>query len=74
MAVKVERSLLQPVVGGEVRLSRGAAFLFPQAAPAAPAAAAGAAAVSVATGGPGADTSAQARHRCWPATPSQAKP
>jgi hypothetical protein len=30
----VERSLRQPVVGGEVRFSRGAVSLFPQAAPA----------------------------------------
>lgn len=30
-SVLVERSLVQPVVGGEVRVSRGAAYLFPQA-------------------------------------------
>ncbi len=51
-AVKVERSLMQPVVGGDVRLSRGAAFLFPQAAPAGAAAGAapGGAAIDCDTG------------------------
>ena len=28
--MKVDRSLTQPVIGGDVRLSRGTAFLMPQ--------------------------------------------
>jgi hypothetical protein len=50
--VNVERSLLRPVVGGSVRVSRGAAFLFPQAAPASPAAAAGGASLAPPAGSP----------------------
>ena len=48
----MERSLLRPVVGGSVRVSRGAAFLFPQAAPASPAAAAGGASLAPPAGSP----------------------
>ena len=29
-SLKVDRSLTQPILGGDVRLSRGAAFLLPQ--------------------------------------------
>lgn len=39
--MKVERALLRPMVGGEVRVSRGAIYLFPQAPPSAPTAATG---------------------------------
>ena len=40
----MERSLLRPVAGGEVRVSRGAAYLFPQAPPSSSSPAAGSAA------------------------------
>ncbi len=29
-SLKLDRSLTQPIVGGDVRLSRGTAFLMPQ--------------------------------------------